>query len=229
MRYDLHTHTNYSRHWFFGTDAISTPEEMVKAAIRKGLGGIAVTDHDNVKGSLKAKAAGKRLDKNFKVITGAEVSSSSGHILALGVKENVKHGLGVEETVESIHDLGGVAVAAHPFAKFWFRACLKEQAVKADAMEILNACTCRQFQNRRAALLSKKSGVPGTASSDSHCSRTIGLAGIICDGDPLSAVKKGRFETFGRIAKKRDFLYLTGKKYGLSIKWKFRGGPKLDK
>ncbi|MEM5814364.1 MAG: PHP domain-containing protein [Candidatus Aenigmatarchaeota archaeon] len=226
MRYDLHMHTNYSRHWFFGIDALGTPEEMVRAAIRKGLDGIAITDHDNVKGGLKAKSAARRIDKGFKVITGAEISSRAGHILGLGIKENVRPDLSVEETVEKIHELGGVAVAAHPFARFWFRACLQEEAIKADALEALNACTCRRFQNNKAAWLAKKSGVPGIASSDSHCTRTVGLAGITCDTDPLTAIRKNRFKTFGEIAKKRDFL--TGKKYGRSIKWRFGGGPNLE-
>lgn len=217
MFYDLHNHTNYSKHWFFGVDALNTPKEMVKTAIKRGLDGMAITDHDNVKGGLKALAVAHRMCRNFKVIPGTEISSKAGHMLGLGIKENVRPDLSVEETVEKIHDLGGVAVAAHPFARFWFRACLKEDAVKADAIEVLNACTCKNFQNRRAALLAKKSGVPGMAASDSHCTRTVGLAGIICSGDPLSALKKGRFDVFGKIAKNRDFLYLGGKKYGVSF------------
>jgi predicted metal-dependent phosphoesterase TrpH len=227
MRYDLHTHTNYSRHWFFGIDALATPQQMVKAAVKKGLDGIAVTDHDNIRGGLKAKEFARRF-KGFKVITGVEISSDAGHILGLGIKEDVRANLSVEETVEKIRDLGGLAVAAHPFAKFWFRDCLGERATKADAMEILNACTCRRFQNKRAARLARESGVPGTASSDSHSMRTVGLAGIICDTDPLTAIRKNKFEIYGDIAKKREFLYLTANKYGRSIKWKFTGGPKLE-
>jgi len=228
MRYDLHTHTNYSRHWLFGIDALGTPEEMVKAAIRKGLDGIAVTDHDNVKGSLKAKEFARKF-KDFKVITGAEISSNAGHILGLGIRESVRPNLSVEETVEKIHDLGGLAVAAHPYAKFWLRDCLKEQSLKADAIEVLNACTCTQFQNRAAQKLAARTGKPGIASTDSHCPRTLGKAGIICDGDPLSAVVKNNFKVFGKTAPKKDFLYLMAKKYGRSIKWKFEGGPKLEK
>jgi len=229
MRYDLHTHTNYSRHWFFGIDALGTPEEMVKTAIKKGLNGIAVTDHDNVKGSLKAKEAARRIDRKFNLITGLEISSKSGHILGLGIKENVRPNMSVEETIEKVHDLGGIAVAAHPFAKFWFRACLKEKAAKADAIEVLNACTCTQFQNRAAQRFAERAGKHGTASSDSHCPRTLGMAGIECDGDPLSAIRKGKFTIFGKVAPRKDFLYLVGKKYGRSIKWKIAGGPDLDK
>jgi hypothetical protein len=227
MIYDLHTHTIYSHHWFFGVDALNTPEEMVRAAVKRGLNGMAITDHDNVKGALKAKAFAKNF-KNFKLVTGTEISSKTGHILGLGITENITPDLSVEETVERIHDLGGIAVAAHPFAKFWFRTCLEKEALKADAIEILNACTCRRFQNKRAELLASSNKMPGIASTDSHSARTIGIAGIECDGDPLSAVKGGKFATFGDIARKRDFLYLSGKKFGRSIKWKFTGGQKLE-
>jgi predicted metal-dependent phosphoesterase TrpH len=227
MKYDLHMHTNYSRHWFFGIDALNTPEEMVRAAIRKGLDGVAITDHDNVKGGLKAKAAARRLNRDFKVIVGTEISTNDGHMLGIGIKENIKPGLSAEETVEKIREMGGIAVAAHPFAKFWFRKCLGEQAVKADAIEILNSCTCRRFQNRSAERLAKSAGKPGTASSDSHCARTVGLAGISCDTDPLTAIRKGKFRIYGNVAPKRDFFYLSAKKYGRSIKWRFKGGPDL--
>ncbi|MFM8717070.1 MAG: PHP domain-containing protein, partial [Spartobacteria bacterium] len=39
-RFDLHTHT------FFSKDACNSPEEMIEAARRRGLSGIAITDHD---------------------------------------------------------------------------------------------------------------------------------------------------------------------------------------
>ena len=62
MRFDLHCHTIYSRHWYWGVDALNTPREMIKAAVKKGLDGIAITDHDNIKGALQ----GLRDAKGFK-------------------------------------------------------------------------------------------------------------------------------------------------------------------
>ena len=221
MKFDLHVHTIYSKHWFFGIDALNTPTEVVKAAIKKGLDGIAITDHDNVKGSLKAKIAARRIKKDFQVLTGSEISSAAGHVLGLGIKEDVKPGLSLEETLERIKELGGISIAAHPFAKFWFRKCLAERAVKADAIEVLNACTCRNFQNKKAERLAKSAGKPGVASSDSHSVRTVGLAGIICNNDPLSSIKNGKLKIFGAVARKREFIYLSAKKCSRSIKWKF--------
>src|SRR4030067_1854146 len=114
MKIDCHCHTIYSRHAFWGSDALNTPLEMIKAAVKKGIDGLAITDHNTVKGSLIAKKEARRF-KNFKIITGCEVRTREGEIIALGVKENIPMNLSIEETVKIIKDLGGISVAPHPF------------------------------------------------------------------------------------------------------------------
>jgi predicted metal-dependent phosphoesterase TrpH len=74
-RLDLHIHTTFS-------DGDMTPEEVVKEAERLGLGGIAITDHDEVAGvDVALEAAGS----GFEVVPGVELSTSDGkcdiHIL----------------------------------------------------------------------------------------------------------------------------------------------------
>jgi predicted metal-dependent phosphoesterase TrpH len=49
MKYDLHTHSKYS------ADGFLEPEKIVETAMRKGLSGIAITDHNTINGALKAK------------------------------------------------------------------------------------------------------------------------------------------------------------------------------
>jgi len=49
MKYDLHIHSKYSY------DGILEPRDIVKIAIKRGLDGIAITDHNTVKGALEAK------------------------------------------------------------------------------------------------------------------------------------------------------------------------------
>jgi predicted metal-dependent phosphoesterase TrpH len=66
---------------------------MIEAAIRKGLEGMIITDHDTIKGGLVGKEVASHY-RDFKVIPGAEVTSSAGHILAIGVAENVQKGSG---------------------------------------------------------------------------------------------------------------------------------------
>lgn len=72
---------------------------MIEAAISQGLQGLVITDHDSVKGGL----VGQRVARNypdFIVIPGIEVTSTAGHILAIGVKEEIPRGLQAGETIE---------------------------------------------------------------------------------------------------------------------------------
>ncbi len=174
-------------------DALNSPREMSEAAIRKGLEGMIITDHDSVKGGTVGKEVARR-HKDFKVISGAEITSRAGHILAIGIDENLPKGMGVEETVEIIHDLGGIAVASHPFSSR-VRPSVGDYCLLTDGIEVFNA-TNRGLANSRALSLAQAHGRPSTAGSDAHWARTVGSAGIICD-DPLEDIPKGRVVLFG--------------------------------
>ncbi len=140
---------------------------------------------------------GERISRNygnFKVIPGAEITSSSGHILAIGIRFNVPKGLSVEETVDKIHDLGGIAVASHPFAG-GRRPSLREECLKADGVEVFNANN-RYDANHNALLLAKAHQSRMTAGSDAHWARNLGYAGIICD-DPMEDIRRGHTKIFG--------------------------------
>src|SRR5712664_1623333 len=115
LKWETHCHTVYSNRRRRRFDALNSPREMIEAAIRRGLQGMIITDHDSVMGGLVGKRTAKAY-KGFQVVPGAEVTSRSGHILAIGIEVNVPKRLSVEETVEKIHDLGGIAIASHPFS-----------------------------------------------------------------------------------------------------------------
>lgn len=66
MKYDLHVHTDFS-------DGVLTPEEVVDLAIKRNLDGIAITDHDSIKGVKRAMEHANKI-KNFNVIPGIEFS-----------------------------------------------------------------------------------------------------------------------------------------------------------
>lgn len=193
MKWETHCHTLYSNRRHRKYDALNSPREMIEAAIRKGLDGMIITDHDSVKGGLVGEEVAKGY-RDFKVIPGAEVTSRAGHVLAIGVDQNVQKGLSVEETVELIHDLGGIAVASHPFSSR-VRPSVGSECLKADAVEVFNA-TNRGLANSRAMSLAKIHGLPRTAGSDAHWTRTVGTAGIIC-GDPVESIPRGKVEFFG--------------------------------
>ncbi len=158
MLFDLHNHTRFS------PDSRVPPADLVAAAKRIGLGGLAITDHNAVGGVREAQeAAGDDLI----VVPGIEVSTASGHVLAYGVREVIPRDLSVAETVERVTALGGVAVAAHPF-RYW--SGLGEVALgeaRFPAYETSNARTLRRG-NVRARGRAKADRVGETGGSDSH-------------------------------------------------------------
>lgn len=193
LRWETHCHTLYSSHrqrWF---DALNSPREMIEAAIRKGLDGIIITDHDNVKGGLVGKKVA-RAYPGFTVIPGTEITSLGGHILAIGVESNIPKRLPVADTVDRIHDLGGIAVASHPFSSR-VRPSLESDCLKTDGVEVFNAMN-RGTENAAALSLAMTYTRPMTAGSDAHWEKMVGTAGIICD-DPMSDVARGRTRLFG--------------------------------
>ncbi len=223
MKIDCHCHTIYSRHAFWGSDALNTPLDMIKAAMKKGLDGLAVTDHNTVRGSLVAKKIAKRF--KFLIINGCEIKTREGEIIALGIKENVPIGLTIEETVEKIHELGGIATAPHPFGSYIFRRCAGRKGLMADAIEVYNS-TLTKGQNKRAldmAQLFKKSI---TAGSDAHSYRNVGNAGIIVNGDPIEDILKNRVEIFGKHTSILEIANITYRKFARSIEWRITGRRK---
>ena len=220
MKIDCHCHTVYSKHWLWGFDSLNTPEEMIKTAIKKGLNGLAITDHNNVKGSLVAEKIAKGY-KGIKIITGSEIKTNSGEIIGMGIRENVPVFLSIEETIEKIHDLGGIAVAPHPFGNYLFRKCVKENALKADAIEVFNA-TLTKAANNKALILSKKFKTGKSAGSDAHSINEVGNAGIVCS-NPLEDILKGKVEIFGRKTPMADIAYLISRKFVRTVEWRLKG------
>jgi predicted metal-dependent phosphoesterase TrpH len=185
LKIDLHVHTRYSH------DSATTLDEVVVYSKKRGLNGIAITDHDVVGGALKLVQKVKELV----VIPGVEVSTSRGHVLALNMTRPVPTKLSPLETIQIIHEAGGIAVAAHPTV---FYKGLKGQVnSNFDAVEVINASAFPFFLS---AYLSQKLAVrlnlPQTAGSDAHYASEIGLAYTIVDAEPevneiVHAIKKG--------------------------------------
>ena len=221
MKIDCHCHTIYSKHGFWGYDALGTPLDMIKAAIKKGMDGIAITDHDTVRGGLVTQRIAKRF-KGFIVIVGSEVRTKEGEIIALDIKKNVTPNLSIEETIERIHDLGGIATAPHPFGSFIFRTCAGRKSLFADAVEVFNS-TLTKGQNEKALKMAKMFKKSFTAGSDSHSPREVGNAGIIFDGDPIDSILKNKLRIFGRRTSLWEISYRSSRKFARSFKWRILG------
>ena len=106
---DLHIHTIYS---YDGTASVPAVLAQAKQA---GLDVIAITDHDEIKGALKAFELAPKF--GIEVIPGIEITTAEGDLLALFVTENIAPGLSLIETILRVGDAGGVCIAPHPMAR----------------------------------------------------------------------------------------------------------------
>src|ERR671918_1710368 len=105
---DLHVHTIYSH---VGTALV--PAVLARAR-QIGLDVIAITDHDEIAGSLKALELAPSF--GVEVIPGTEVTTAEGDLLALNITEKIERGLPLINTILKVNQLGGFCIAPHPMA-----------------------------------------------------------------------------------------------------------------
>ena len=199
MRGDLHTHSTFS------SDGRSSVDELIKAAVAMGLGFIAVSDHNSFESY--ATAGGH---KDIIAVPAEEVSSSEGHILAYGINTEIPRGKGVLETIDLIHDAGGIAVAAHPY-RWWSGLGEKNVVAEFDAIEVFNARSVKG-SNKKAMKLADRMNKPVTAGSDAHHADNVGEAyAEIPDGaenweDVIKAILNGELKVDGKHRTRADSL-----------------------
>lgn len=138
------------------------------------LDAIAITDHDNIDKSLEAYEKSEEFEDVI-VIPGIEVSSKHGHVIGLGVEEDIESGLSYSETVERIRDQDGVVLVPHPFQSTR-HGVRKKHIDDCDAVEIYNAWFFTGFQNKRARKFAEGNDYPKVGSSDAHTISMIGRA-----------------------------------------------------
>ena len=190
LKIDFHVHTCYS------CDSSITLKEVVVFAKKRGLDGVAVTDHNTLKGALKLKT------RDLLIVPGIEVSTLDGHLLGINVTTSIPAKLGIEETIQRIHDVGGIAVAPHPTA--FYKSPPSRSVSSYDAVEVMNASSVpfsvlTYFSKRFADGL----GLPQTGGSDSHYAPEIGSAYTVVEADfdvdeIVDAIKRGAVVPRGR-------------------------------
>jgi predicted metal-dependent phosphoesterase TrpH len=106
---DLHMHTIYS---YDGTASVPS---VLKRARQVGLDVISITDHNEIKGSLKAFDLAPKF--GIEVIPGIEITTAEGDLLALFVTEKIEPGLSLIGTIIRVGEAGGICIAPHPMAR----------------------------------------------------------------------------------------------------------------
>ena len=184
-RADLQLHSDLG-------DGLSPPEAILDAAERVGLDVIALTDHDDIRGSFQARDAAARRGSPVAVIAGIEVTTRSGHLLALFVEDEVSMLRPLAETVAAVHELGGIAVVPHPLSYLTFSVGERalrdlaergDEATFVDGIELGNPSYAGRVRAARAAWLNEHVlRVAETGSSDAHHANLVGTAWTDFDG-----------------------------------------------
>ena len=146
------------------------------AAARRRLDVLAITDHDEIRGALRARDfATAQPALGVEVVVGEEISTLNGHLLGLWLSERVPPGLPALQTIELIHAQGGLAVGAHPFhplrgiARGHRSLGTLVPDLPLDGLEVVNnAGVFSRLYDAWAALRNVEWLLPVTGGSDAH-------------------------------------------------------------
>lgn len=211
MKIDPHIHSIYSG------DSDSQIKDILKQGEKIGLDAIAISDHNTIKGSKVAIEKSK--DMNIVVVPSIEISTIYGHMLGFGATEDIPRDLSAIETIEKIHDAGGLAIVPHPYSYYRHGLFTKiDDKLPIDGVEVKNARYILGYSNNKGKQLSQKYNIPEFGASDSHFVASIGdcYTEIDCEAnvdDILDAIVKNKtkavgghtsnFKIFGNIIRRR--------------------------
>jgi len=169
---DLHMHTDHSH------DCATTVEELLATARARGLGAIAVTDHNEISGAQDALAKAD----GVKVIVAEEVKTASqGEVIGLFLSEKIPRGMTLTETIAEIKRQGGLVYVPHPFDRLHAvpdYEHLLDVLEDVDAIEVFNPRIAFKPFNEEAVRFAGKYRIVAGAGSDSHVAAGLGSVRI---------------------------------------------------
>ena len=169
---DLHMHTDHSYD-------CATPVEVLLAEARaRGLGAIAITDHNEISGAHEARAKAD----GIKVIVAEEVKTAEeGEVIGLFIEEKIPRGMTLEQTIAEIKRQGGLVYVPHPFDRLHSvpdYEHLLEVLDDVDAIEVFNPRVAISEFNDEAVRFAAKYRIPAGAGSDAHVPQGLGSVRI---------------------------------------------------
>jgi predicted metal-dependent phosphoesterase TrpH len=169
---DLHMHTDHS------TDCATPVDVLLRTARDRGLGAIAITDHNEVSGALQARRIATETGEDLKVIVAEEVKTAGqGEVIGLFLQERIPKGLTMAETIAEIRAQGGLVYVPHPFDRFHSvpdYEHLIEIVEEVDILEVFNPRVALTAFNEEAERFARKYRIVPGAGSDSHVAQGLG-------------------------------------------------------
>jgi predicted metal-dependent phosphoesterase TrpH len=211
---DLHMHSTYS-------DGSATIEQILEhVQDNTDLDVIALTDHDVIEGSLRARDLWqKKGDYRFDFVVGEEVSTKEGHLLGLFIEKRIPTGLSIERSIDLIHEQGGLAVIAHPLHRLFRHSCQRDvmdrihasKDVWLDGIETWNASFCGIYANYVAMRVNREIyRLPELGNSDSHTLNAIGFGVTWFEGktaqDVRATIESGLSAPGGKLWEMQDYV-----------------------
>lgn len=175
MKYDLHVHSKYSR------DGYLDPKSIVKIARKRGLSGVAVTDHNTIKGGLETK---KYETNDLKIIIGSEIQTERGEVMGLFLGEEIKSNT-FQDVIQEIKDQNGLVIFPHPFDEIRGNGIkpMYDDVFLVDCVEVYNSRCLLEKYNRQAYEFAQVNKLKISAGSDAHFANEIGRAGVIVNSE----------------------------------------------
>ncbi len=160
-----HMHTRRS------ADCLTSPESLVREALRLGVDVVAVTDHDTWQGAVDVLGVVSRGKPKLRVVIASEVSTDQGDVIGLFLRDDLRL-RSATEFCDRVHEHGGLVLLPHPYK--WHR--LNDELMKrVDLVEIHNSRTS-PADNARAAALAAEHKLPALVGPDAHRVGELGLA-----------------------------------------------------
>jgi predicted metal-dependent phosphoesterase TrpH len=168
---DLHMHTDHSG------DCATPVDVLLRTARDRGLGAIAITDHNEVSGALEARRIAEQMG-DIKVIVAEEVKTAEqGEVIGLFIEEKIPKGLTMAETIAEIRAQGGLVYVPHPFDRFHSvpdYEHLIDIVEEIDILEVFNPRVAVTAFNEEAVRFARKYRIVPGAGSDSHVAQGLG-------------------------------------------------------
>jgi predicted metal-dependent phosphoesterase TrpH len=163
FKIDLHVHSKFSG------DTDSEPEEALVHGARRGLHGIAFTEHYSYGASEFAERLREKYRGKIMVFRGVEFSSAEGHCLVFGVNTDrlsIKNA-SVADVVRTVNEKGGVVIPSHPFRG--------SNSIGDRIKDLKGLCAIEGYngyshysQNAKAIKTAEELRLPYTGGSDAH-------------------------------------------------------------
>ncbi len=168
---DLHMHTDHS------PDCATPVDVLLDTAKERGLGAIAITDHNEVSGALAARELAEERG-DVRVIVAEEVKTAEqGEVIGLFLEEKIPRGMTMAETIAEIRRQGGLVYVPHPFDRLHSvpdYEHLMDMVEEIDILEVFNPRVALTAFNEEAERFAAKYRIVPGAGSDSHVAQGLG-------------------------------------------------------